>query len=222
MHQAHAFLAQGGFDSVPSVLKRIRTEGIQIENNPDVFVRSYSAFLMEDARELRERASLRAIGNHGRIFVIFAPTIPPDAQNVLLKTLEEPPAGARFYIIVPSPETLLSTLRSRMQMLDLQHDGDRISIIDVKMFIASPTQKRLDMLKPLLEKDDDPEKPRGFGAGRRDLASTLSFIADLERELGTNLQKNALGLKAVYRARKYITDRGAIVKSLLEQVALLV
>ena len=213
MHQAHAFLAQGGSDSVPDVLRRIRTEGIQIENNPDVFARSYSAFLIEDARELRERASLRAIGNHGRTFVIFAPTIPPDAQNVLLKTLEEPPAGARFYIIVPSPETLLPTLRSRMQMLDLQHDGDRISIIDVRMFIASPTQKRLDMLKPFLEKNDD---------DRRDLVGTITFLGELERLLGAKPLQHAEGLKAVYRARKYIADRGAIVKSLLEQMALLI
>lgn len=213
---AQAYLVRGGAGAIAGVQALLEKEGIEIERNPDIYTRAYTAFVMDDARELRERASLRSVGKHGRTFVIYAPTIPADAQNVLLKILEEPPAGARFYIIVPSPETLLPTLRSRMQTLELAHDGHRKSIIDAKAFLAAGNKTRLDMLKPLLEKDDD---------DRRDLAGTITFLGELEKALSCDVglrQSHIEGIRAVYRARKYITDRGAIVKSLLEQMALLV
>ena len=69
------------------------------------------------------------------------------------------------------------------------------------------------MLKPLLEKGDD---------DKRDLAGTISFLADLERVLGKDPKENTRGIRAVYLARKHITDRGALAKTLLEQAALVV
>ena len=167
---------------------------------------------MEDARVLRERATLHAVGAHGRVFVIAAPNIPADAQNALLKTFEEPPKGAKFFLVVPSPVALLPTLRSRMQVLDIASQGET-SPVDTKLFVKNTAEKRIEMLKPLLEKGEDE---------KRDLSSTLLFLVELEKLLGTKPAANSAGLRAVYRARKYATDRGALTKTLLEQIALLV
>ena len=65
------------------------------------------------------------------------------------------------------------------------------------------------MLKPLLEKDED---------DKRDIGKIVAFLSALERAL----KRKPEGLHAIYRARKYIGDKGALVKPLLEQVALLV
>ena len=116
---AQAYVVQGSAECVSAVCGFLEVQGISVRGNPDVLVRAYPSFLMDDARSLRERATLRATGEHGRIFVIAAPTIAPDAQNALLKTFEEPPAGARFILVVPAPDMLLPTLRSRMQVLDV-------------------------------------------------------------------------------------------------------
>jgi hypothetical protein len=106
-----------------------------------------------------------------------------------------------------------------MQMLSLDMPGTLTSSINIKKFLAAPAQKRLDMLRPILEKgQDDPEKPGGHGAGKRDMGAILTFLSSLESELA----KNPEGLHALYRARKYIGDKGALVKPLLEHVALLV
>jgi hypothetical protein len=71
------------------------------------------------------------------------------------------------------------------------------------------------MLKPLLDKDKD---------DRRDLGAIITFLSSLERTLATvkPLEHVRAGLESVYRARKHVTDKGALVKPLLEQVALLV
>jgi len=89
---AHAYVVRGGVEALPEVLKILKKEGIETTANPDVFTREYPNFTINDARTLSDRAQLRAMGTGGRVFVIFAPTIPADAQNALLKTFEEPPA----------------------------------------------------------------------------------------------------------------------------------
>lgn len=210
---AHAYLVKGGSERIPEILATLEKEGVATKGNPDLYARAFSFFSIDDARELRERAALRATGEKGRVFVVAAPTIAVEAQNALLKTLEEPPAGARFILIVPSPETLLPTLRSRMQELRVDSNKARPpGSVDAEKFLAATTDARLDLLKPLLEKGED---------DRRDLAGTIAFLADLEAALGNAPKENVSGLKSVYRARKFITDKGAHTKSLLEQVALL-
>ena len=203
-----AHLIAGNAETIPDVLAFLEQQGIATVANPDVYVRNYSHFGIDEARELRERASMGALGSGGRAFVIVASGMTSEAQNALLKTLEEPPAGSTFFIIVQSPDTLLPTLRSRMQMLDLGRSHTE-GLVDAKSFLAAAPAKRLDMLKPLLEKDGD---------DRRDIGAVIAFLSSLERALA----KHPEGLAAIYRARKYMSDKGALVKPLLEQVALLV
>src|SRR4051812_19924268 len=95
---AHAYLVQGGVEALETVSTLLEKSGVETKGNPDVLMRSYTSFTMDDARALSERATLRGRGVGGRVFVIAAPTIAPDAQNALLKTFEEPSAGARFFL----------------------------------------------------------------------------------------------------------------------------
>ena len=199
-------VVSGGPERLQDVLSFLREEGIETEGNPDMYIRAYKQFGIDEARELRERASLRALGKR-RIFVIAVPDLNREAQNALLKTLEEPPGDALFFFVLPSPESLLPTLRSRVQTLQIERGGEART--DAKIFLAATPEKRMDMLKPLLEKGEDE---------KRDLGAILAFLSSLEEKL----EKSPEGLKAVYRTRKYITDKGALVKPLLEQVALLV
>ena len=197
---------------IPALLALLEKQGIETHANPDVYTRTYAQFGVEEARELRERAGSRAVSEARRIFIISAPGMTSEAQNALLKTLEEPPADAMFFIIVPSPETLLPTLRSRMQRLPISSDVLSEEAVDMKKFLAAAPEKRIDMLRPLLEKDDDE---------KRDIGAILSFLSSLEHALSENPAQAGEGLTAIYRARKYIMDKGALVKPLLEQVALL-
>jgi len=202
-------LVVGGPETVRFVLEFLEREGVAVKGNPDLYVRTYKQFGVEEARELRERAGSRPVAGPYRVFVVATPSMTTEAQNTLLKTLEEPPAGAMFFFIIPAPDTLLATLRSRAQMLALGTQMRGSSIVDVHLFLAATPQRRLDMLKVLLEKDEDE---------KRDLGNIIAFLSSLEK----SVEKDPDGLRAVYRAQKYIGDRGALVKPLLEQIALLV
>lgn len=205
-------LVAGNSRTVEELSKLLKKEGISIAGNPDVLVREYSSFGIDEARELGQKASMRPVVSDRRVFIVVTPGMTSEAQNALLKTLEEPAGNALFFLIVPSPSLLLSTLRSRAQTMMLDSAAPELSV-DIGQFLKATREKRVEMLKPLFDKDED---------DKRDLAGSIEFLASLERQLSQDPGSNKEGLHAVYRARKYIGDKGSLQKALLEQVALLI
>ncbi len=203
-------LVSGGPDMLEHVSVHLASEGIVTKGNPDFYTRTYIAFGIDEARELSSRASARALGDR-RVFVIATGSITNEAQNALLKTLEEALGDALFVFIVPSTEMLLPTVRSRSQILEI-HAPAQLSELDAATFLKSTPTMRLDMLKPLLEKEE---------GEARDIGSIIMFLSSVERILEKGLPETRAGIEAVYRARKFVGDKGSLVKPLLEQVALL-
>lgn len=68
----------------------------------------------------------RSFRGKGKFFIIDeAELMEVQAQNALLKTLEEPPNESYLILITPSPQDLLSTIRSRAQIVsfnELPHE----------------------------------------------------------------------------------------------------
>src|SRR3989344_2775304 len=215
MFIGNVHLVAGRSEHLEHVLAVLSKGGIETSGNPDLYVRQFGSFGIDEARDLSAKAAMRAVSGERRYFVLAVDVITSEAQNALLKTLEDVPGDAMFIFIHPSPQTLLSTMRSRAQILDIGVRKDDGAMINAAQFLQATPAKRLDMLKPILEKgDDDPVKPGGHGTGKRDFGAILSFLAVLERELahgikGEKGKKGEGGLQAVYRARRYIGDRGA-------------
>src|SRR6516225_7720673 len=98
-------LVRGNKDSIPVVLQFLSREGISVKKNRDLYTHHYPHFGAEEARALRLRSTMRAVGDR-RVFVIAADVMTLEAQNTLLKTLEEPAGEALFVLIVPAPSAL--------------------------------------------------------------------------------------------------------------------
>lgn len=228
--QRGAYVVKGGVDTVNAVLEYLKKQGVDIEVNRDLYVRSYDAFGIGEAQDIRHKALLRALGDDGRVFVLTMPSMTTEAQNALLKVLEEPPAGASFFFIVPTPQTLLPTLLSRMQILNLIQ-GESEGLVSSAHFLKASTAERLEMLKVFFPKkkgeDADEGEEEGETKTKRDIAGAVAFLSALESALYARAtpEKSASmreGVRAIYRARTYVNDKGSLMKSLLEQVALLV
>src|SRR3989344_4313374 len=67
--------------------------------NPDFHLFESDALLIEDARAIREVAIRRSIGGRGVFLISFGKTT-EEAEQALLKTLEEPIAGTHFFLLV--------------------------------------------------------------------------------------------------------------------------
>ena len=87
--------------------------------------------------------TLKTVDKKGRIVVIdSAERMAEPAQNAFLKLLEEPPQGVRFVLLSHTPTTLLPTIHSRVQSLEL-HPIERAqseTLLD-QLVIIDPTKR---------------------------------------------------------------------------------
>jgi len=73
---------------------------------------------VDQVREAIDRAGYRPFEGRRRVVIVEeADAVQADTQNVLLKTLEEPPPASVFVLITARPDMLLPTVRSRCQRL---------------------------------------------------------------------------------------------------------
>jgi DNA polymerase-3 subunit delta' len=73
---------------------------------------------VDQVRDAIERAAYRPFEGRRRVVIIDeADALIAEAQNALLKTLEEPPPASVFVLVTSRPDVLLPTVRSRCQHL---------------------------------------------------------------------------------------------------------
>jgi DNA polymerase-3 subunit delta' len=73
---------------------------------------------IEAVRDVIDRAGFRPFEGRRRVVVIDeADALVSQAQNALLKTLEEPPSASSFMLVSSLPDALLATVRSRCPRL---------------------------------------------------------------------------------------------------------
>lgn len=81
---------------------------------------------IEEIRNLIEFIGLTSYeGGWKAGVILFADRLTSNAQNALLKTLEEPPPNSLLVLVTDSPATLLPTTRSRAQFVDVTEDERR-------------------------------------------------------------------------------------------------
>ena len=85
-------------------------------NNPDfqLIEPDEGKIKIEQIREMQRRISEKPIISNKKIYIIDnSDTMTTEAQNCLLKTLEEPPEYATIILICTNEDNLLSTIKSR-------------------------------------------------------------------------------------------------------------
>lgn len=75
-----------------------------------------------ESRALISRLALRPVKPGPRVAILReAGTMTPEAQNALLKLLEEPPGSAVIVLVTDNPGAMLATVRSRCRLLGFGH-----------------------------------------------------------------------------------------------------
>ncbi len=75
---------------------------------------------IEQTREILNFLSFRSLSHNRVVILDQAETLNPQAANSLLKMLEEPTSNTYFFLLAPSSAHVLSTLRSRSQIVSFQ------------------------------------------------------------------------------------------------------
>lgn len=95
---------------------------------------------IEVIREMIKDISIKPIVSKYKVYIIdSADSITVQAQNALLKTLEEPPTYVVIILVTSKYNALLNTIRSRSQKLDFQRlqKNDIMKYIETNNYIVS-------------------------------------------------------------------------------------
>lgn len=122
-----------------------------IEKDKKVIKTFNKDFKIEHAKEVLFKANLK----HSELnaFLIAAPSYGIEAQNALLKILEEPPNNVCFIMFAKSPNHVLATIKSRLIKEDkrqkiplkpLNLDLSRLDLKDIYAFLKNLDKENFD------------------------------------------------------------------------------
>ena len=144
-------------------------------NHPDILYVTHdkvSSISVDDIRsQLVNDVGIRPYESPYKIYIIDeASKMTPQAQNALLKTLEEPPSYAVILLLADNPEALLPTILSRCVMLRLNPVSDK----EMKAFL-------MDQLHvPDYQAEIEAAFARGNIGRAKEIAQTSDFMEMVE------------------------------------------
>jgi len=125
------------------------------KNNPDLFILEDEKIGIAQIKQLIKHLSTKPFGKTAKSVVIFdGNNISPDAQNALLKILEEPPGDSVILIGVNSETKLLPTVISRCLVLKyesgIMNHGKEF---DLNKILEAMIKERFDIIEKLSDKE---------------------------------------------------------------------
>jgi DNA polymerase III gamma/tau subunit len=216
----HSYCLVGGEVEKVALLSTLDSEfGFTKKANQDFFEQSYENFSIDDARAIKLIHEMRPVSPDGKkIFIVKTDFINTEAQNALLKLLEEPADYAYFFIIISSINLLLPTIKSRLHFIEIKKyqkskSDNENHVVEAKKFISSSPAKRLELIKKIV---DDILKEK------RTKQDVILLLNEIEKQIRDEqgLIKGEKSLRVIENAIKYLNDRSPSIKMLLEYVAL--
>lgn len=217
-HHAYSFV--GGVSIAEQIINDLeKIHKIVSVGNPDFMFRKSSNLTIDDARDIISFHDIRPVGDsQKKVIILIIENITNEAQNALLKTLEEPADYIHFFLIISSRHLLLPTIQSRLLFIDdikeeknAEYEEDLNTL--VSKFQKATLSKRLEMAKKITDEISDDKKTKKYA---------IDFVDRLEAEIRKDIGiKNAIKqLEAISFAKSYMNDRAPSIKMLLEYVAM--
>lgn len=209
LHHAYLVLGESAHarEAVFSFLRSVLN--VSPVGNPDVTSLHFASLGVDDARYLGELASRKAFGAQ-KFFVVSFSFVTTEAQNALLKLLEEPTAGTHFFLLTHGKGTLLPTVLSRLNDITLSHASSEAL---GKAFLSATKAERVKLIKPIIDAKDKEAVE----------VLTAQLLSELQAQLTKSVRREqVVALDAVLRARKYLGSKAASLKMILEYLVAVV
>ena len=116
------------------------------------YERSVERLGIDDVREITEEAHRTPTVAESKTIIVRTSFITLEAQNALLKVLEEPPATTQFVVVVPVDFYLLETIQSRVMVVYAAGGGEESVVFEE--FMAENLAGRLSLIETAQKKKD--------------------------------------------------------------------
>ena len=147
-----------------------------------------------------------------KIALVSFHTIGLEAQNSLLKILEEPRAGVRFILVTSNKSALIDTVLSRVHVMEMSDTDESTVLAEIFLRTESQLRMKLPQIVKLLSMVDEEE--------RKDKEKVKAFILSLATYLSNKKEDPRYILKTLQVA-SYSTLPSSSGKTLLEYLSLL-
>ncbi len=163
-------------------------------------------FGIDNSRSLIERAFIKPAESKKKLIIVSFSMITNQAEQALLKILEEPPLTTQFLFFLPKGINLLPTLNSRLQKIDFSEERDE-RLETLEQFSKLTIKDRLEKIDKELKSEN--------------IEWVKALKGDLLLELENKSNKYPLEvLEALYYVASNLYTRSASNKMLLEELAL--
>lgn len=187
-------------------------EYLDRENYSYIFERSYETFKIDDARSIKNLQSEKT--EKGTIFVIRFFNITTEAQNALLKVLEEPTSQTYFVLIFSQQHNLLVTLRSRLYLVHHTEIGNTSSTLCLDDYLKMNMFERFEYNKSNTEKKS--------GESTITKEDIMHFLNECEVYFTQQSNKDHIKtLEEIFNLRRYLNVQSASMKMILDEMAML-
>lgn len=219
----HSYVVEGEPEILAYELVRFLEDRGDIKSkSPDVLCQVYESFSIDDSREIKEWNSQMGISGGKKICIIATRFINREAEQALLKILEEPAESTHIFIVIPNTSLLLDTIISRAQVVKLGHGVSKEKRELATKFIKSNPKARLEIVSQIIKNNKDEDNSsilRGY---------VVSFVNELEMVLYEEWKKDRsdkklqLSLEEIEKNKNFLNIPGSSVKMILEHLALVV
>lgn len=148
----------GSFDNRFSKITEL-VPNFKWENNPDLKIieriKTKKSIGIEEVRPISGFLKIKPLGQKKIVIIKEANLLTTEAQNSLLKILEEPPVYSQIFLESETIENLLPTILSRCQKIKVGEMPEDSTTFEVN-FLDLPLGERFDYCETLskLEKDE--------------------------------------------------------------------
>jgi hypothetical protein len=211
IHTSHAYFISGE----PEIQIEHVVETIQKDTR---FVYHFwkhhgQSLTIEHVHEAKKMAQSPQSEKEKTWILISGTTISHEAQNALLKLLEEPAPGTHVCIALPSYDQLIATVQSRLAVFPSKESQNRFDDV-ASEFLRHPYNERMKFVKKISD------NLKGGNCSR--------FLDALENQVYTmhtqsqNPLQYASLLSEINTMQRYARQQGTVIGPLLEHIALLV
>jgi len=222
----HSYIIEGDPNSTASeLLKFLEVRGEIESQSPDVLCQTYESFTMDNSGQIKEWHSQLGVSKGKKVCIIATKFINREAEQTLLKIIEEPGINTHFFIIIPDSSVLLETILSRTHLVKIESPENEKSVEiqkTVKSFIAASPKERIEMITDIIKENKDEEN-----SGQLRYYAT-QFVNEIESTMYPKFKKNINDknvqfiLEELKKSRGYLSTPGASVKMILENLALVI
>lgn len=218
----HSYVIEGNPEILPDILRGFLESKGEIDvNSSDLLINLYDSFAISDCDFIKEWHKSMPISGKKKICIIGTKFINREAEQSLLKIIEEPNLHTHFFIVVPDSSLLLSTILSRVHLIKnivIENELDQ-SVTD---FLKCDVKSRMNIVENLIKEFKDNDNSGGL----RNKA--ISLVNGIEKEVykkwkeDLNNENLKFMLNELKNCRMYLSTPGASVKMILEHLALII